>query len=262
MGHVYSGEKFECATSSEQLDLRLKLNKAYASADFDGWLLDRLAVKEGEDILDVGCGNGAQSIPLAALVGPAGSVSALDISDDSIRMLCSKVGGMNVEAITADMADLRRIIAEVFRVKRYDLAHSSYALYYAQERTEVLDAMKRALKPGGRLAVFTPIGPHGLVELAARIGPVPQPVFDSLDFGPDVLRPWFRGAFDQVDEHLFHNVISMPNEDEVIAFYRATTYYIAAAEPAIRDEVAGAIARDGAFKYEKNGFLIIGQRAR
>ena len=77
---IYSDDRFERATATAFLEKRIEINRAYASADFDAWLLERLSVRSGEDILDVGCGSGAQTVPFATLVGLTGSVSALDIS--------------------------------------------------------------------------------------------------------------------------------------------------------------------------------------
>ncbi|MEQ8700616.1 MAG: class I SAM-dependent methyltransferase [Bauldia litoralis] len=260
MSHVYEGEKFERATSRDSLAKRLKINKAYASADFDGWLMSRLAVQQGEDVLDVGCGTGAQTSLFAKLVQPGGSVSAIDISAESIAALKDRLDDTDpVQAVAADMADLRSHIDGTFAVKQFDLAQSTYALYYAKEREVVLDVMKAALKPRGRLAVFTPQGPHGLVELAARFSTVPEPVYDSLRFGAEVLAPWFRAAFETVEEHHFHNRLSIPTADEVITFYRATTYYEASAEADIRTYVEAEIAGKGVFEYEKNGYLAIGR---
>lgn len=259
MSHVYDGAKFERATSRDSLATRLNINKAYGSADFDRWLLERLRPMPGEDVLDVGCGTGAQTLPLAERVGPQGSVSAVDISAQSIATLRAALApGQRVQAEVGDMAELARLIRSVFAVKRYDLAQSTYALYYAKERLEVLRVMRDALKPGGRLAVFTPAAPHGLVDLAARCHEIPQPVYDSLNFGPDVVVPWFDANLRRVETHRFHNEISIPSVAETMTFYRATTYYDAAAEDKIRDHVAAAVAKRGAFRYEKNGFLIIG----
>src|SRR5947209_4883122 len=123
-----STERAERAQASDLLAKRIEINRNYSAADFDGWLLERLAVKPGEDVLDVGCGTGAQSIPIAGVVGPGGSVSSLDISADSIATLKSRIpAGARVEAVASDMADLARVIAGTFTTKRYDLAQSSYA---------------------------------------------------------------------------------------------------------------------------------------
>jgi ubiquinone/menaquinone biosynthesis C-methylase UbiE len=256
---IYSGQQGDRATKTEFLEKRLEINKAFASADFDGWLFERLAVKPGEDVLDVGCGSGAQSVTFSKLVQPGGSVSALDISADSVELLKQRVDpAATVEAVPVDMALLAETIAERFTVKQYDLVHSSYALYYSPQRLHVLDTMRGALKPGGRCAVFTPNEPHGLVELAGRFTAIPDTIPDSLTFGTRVLKPYFDKSFNRVEVHHFHNEISIPSSDLLIDFYRQTTYHDPAAEAPMRAIADAAIADAGVFRYEKNGYLIIG----
>jgi len=256
---IYSGDRSDRATSTSYLEKRIEINKAYSSADFDGWLFDRLAVKAGEHILDVGCGSGAQTIPFAQKVGPGGSVSALDISAESVDLLKSRIpSGANVQAVASDMNNLADVIANVFSTKTYSLVHSSYALYYSSRRLQVLDVMRGALRPGGRCAIFTTDRPHGLVDLAARFSDVPPEIGDSLEFGPKVLQPYFETHFRRFDIHRFHNVVTVPSADVLIEFYRQTTYYDAKAEPQIRAAADDAIANTGRFQYEKNGYLIIG----
>jgi ubiquinone/menaquinone biosynthesis C-methylase UbiE len=161
---IYTGDRSDRATATDYLERRIAINHAYSSADFDAWLLERLAIAPGEDILDVGCGSGAQTVPFARLVGLSGTVSSLDISADSIALLQTRIPpNARVQAVASDMNDLASVIANVFTTKRYSLVHSSYALYYSSRRLDVLDVMRRALKPGGRCAIYTPSAPHGLV---------------------------------------------------------------------------------------------------
>ncbi len=257
--NIYSGDLNTRATGTDFLEKRIEMNRTHSSIDFDSWLLDRLAVKPGEDILDVGCGSGAQTIPFAERVGDSGSVSALDISSDSVALLVSRIARQNrVQAIAADMKDLHHVIATQFKVKRYDLAQSTYALYYSGDRAQVLDTMRAALKPGGRCAVFTPNAPHGLVDLAARFTTIPAAISDCMVFGPDVLAPYFETHFAAVAVHHFHNVVTLPSADLLIEFYRQTTYHDAAAEAPMRRHVEQEIRNTGSFRYEKNGYLIIG----
>jgi SAM-dependent methyltransferase len=256
---IYSGEQAVRATGTEYLEKRIAINRAYSSVDFDMWLLDRLRISRGEHVLDIGCGSGAQALPFAKLVGPEGTVSALDISVDSIALLKSRLqDGMHVEAVAADMGNLAEIIANCFSTKQYSLAHSSYALYYSPKRLKVLDVMRDALRAKGRCAVFTPNGRHGLVELAGQFGEIPSAIRESLCFGPEVLRPYFDRHFRLVEVYHFHNLVTVPSAGILLEFYRQTTYYDCKVEPGIRAVVDEKVKVTGSFEYEKNGYLIIG----
>lgn len=263
MTSVYSGEVQERAVSTASLDTRLAVNSRYQSVDFHAWLMKRLAVAQGEQILDVGCGTGAQALRFLADIGPSGSVSALDISAESVATLVAAAGDdERLQAVAADMATLPDLLAGTFRVRQYTLAQSTYSLYYSPSRHDVLRTMAEALVPGGRVAIFNPLSPHGMVELAARYGEIPDAVYDSLEFGPTHLAPWFRELFWEVRVDIFQSLVRVTSVDDFVAFYRATTYYDAGAEASLAAHVAGEIERAGAFTYEKNGYLIQGTGRR
>lgn len=260
---IYDGAKQEAAISTESLETRLRINQAYASNDFGSWLFERLEVKSGEDILDVGCGNGAQTIPFLEKVRPNGSVCALDLSKSSIEELKEKAPtGAPLFAVASDMLQLGTLIEEVFPIKQYDLTHSSYALYYSSNREAVLDHMRESLKPGGRCAIFTPNAPHELVEFAARFHPIDKALWECFRFGPEVLKPYFDANYGSVAVHHFNNRVRLPDAETLMSFYEATTYYDAKAAPALRAEAERIVAETGAFEYEKNGYLIIGREPR
>jgi ubiquinone/menaquinone biosynthesis C-methylase UbiE len=261
MTHVYSDDVYDRAVSKEQLETRLELNRKYQSTDFQSWLLERLPLREGQTVLDVGCGTGAQTIPFLDKVGARGHICALDISEDSIQILRQKAGpNRNLTAVASDMQYLESVIRQSFQIKEYDIAHSSYALYYSPERIKVLDAMRAHLKPQGTLAIFTPNTPHGMVEAAKQVSPIPPEVEESLGFGPSILESYFRGHFWDVTVHFFHNVVSIPSLDEVLRFYRSTTYYYADRESEFANLISARIRKAGAFTFEKNGYLILGKR--
>jgi len=66
----------ECARASDLRATRIEINRNISAADFGSWLPERLAIRPGEDVLNVGSGTAAQAIPFAGLVG---SLSSLDI---------------------------------------------------------------------------------------------------------------------------------------------------------------------------------------
>lgn len=259
-GHIYNGEVQQRAINHESLNTRLEINQRYQSRDFHRWLHRRLNVVPGEHVLDVGCGTGAQSLRFLEDIGAHGSITALDINNASIEEMLHKARlDTRLQAISADMADLPELIKLRFRQKTYSLAHSSYALYYSPARLDVLRCMADNLFSHGRLAVFTPTKPHGMVEIAARFSAVPDVVFDSLEFGPSFLEPEFRSLFWEVEVHFFQSEMQVTSVEDFMSFYHATTYFSADAESAIEEFARHEIKAKGFVGYSKNGYLIMGR---
>lgn len=261
--HVYSGEFKEMAMSTSSLNTRIDLNRKYQSKNFEQWLFKRLNVVPGEHILDVGCGTGAQSLRFLDAIGSQGSVNALDLSRSSVEQLINSAGGdARLSAITEDMANLGEAIKGRFRGGRYTLAHSSYALYYSPARMDVLRVMAESLYEFGRLAVFTPVRPHGMVDIAAKFSPIPAPVLESLEFGPKVLESGFRSLFFEVEIHYFQSEMRVTSLQDFLDFYKATTYFSESALSDMSRYAEEKIVNDGAIVYAKNGYLIIGREKK
>jgi len=256
---MYEGRLAEISVSNASLEIRLDINQRFSTRDFHGWLQSRLGVCAGEAVLDVGCGSGAQSLAMLKSVGPGGSVSALDLSSDSIAGLRTAArNSPNLQATVSDMQDVGRVIRDEFRVKQYDLAQSTYALYYSARPLEVLDSMRSALKPGGRLAVCTPNDPHSLSLLCGRFLELPRLVVECGRFGPEVLEPYFRHHFTYVDIHLLRNEMTFSRSDDVMQLLQNAAYFDASIERLVRNVIDNAIAETGSFNAQKNSYLIVG----
>lgn len=250
-------------TATGSLTTRLAINQKYGAFDFHEWVLSHLAFRPGLDILDVGCGTGVHAIKALGIMNNTGSVSAMDLSVDSIAVLRENASAYhNLEATAGDMGDLDRIIHEKFHHQSYDLAYSVYALWYARDHFGVLDTMRKFLRPGGRLLICTPNAPNGLRELLKRLGQ-PRPELDQVtEFGPNVLEPYFRAYFDDVSISLRRNLLRITEIGDAIEFYRSTGYHDPSVEPRLKAQVELEIGLNGFFAFEKNNYLISGSVSR
>jgi ubiquinone/menaquinone biosynthesis C-methylase UbiE len=141
-------------------------------------LLARLSLTGGESVLEIGCGTGALTLPLAAAVGEHGRVVAVDISEPMLGAARQKVGERAVRNVTLLLGD-----AQVFELEpaAFDLATSRMGVMFFADPAAAFRNIGRALKPGGRL-VFACWGPlaenwHWLIsyDIALRhLGPPAQ----------------------------------------------------------------------------------------
>ncbi|HEX9934006.1 MAG TPA: methyltransferase domain-containing protein [bacterium] len=132
-----------------------------------------LDLKPGMNVLDLGCGPGRLTIPVAEKVGPRGEVVAIDVQAGMLRRARERT-----EA--AGLNNVRFIQAGAGKGKvergRFDRALLITVLGEILNREAALKEIYGALKPGGFLSVSEVVGdPHfqrrGKVrELAGKIG--------------------------------------------------------------------------------------------
>lgn len=115
-------------------------------------LVSLLDPQPGERCLDVGCGRGAATVPLAQAVGPAGSVEALDVSPAMVaeaRAQVDAAGLGNVTVSVGDAADLGGLGSG------YDVVASSLVLFFLPDPAAALRTWVERLAPGGRIGLTT-----------------------------------------------------------------------------------------------------------
>lgn len=116
-------------------------------------LAARSGIREGMQVLDLGCGSGAMTPGVARVVGPQGRVYALDIQVAMLRRLRAKLA----KPENQDLRNLAPVIANAqrlpFRDESLDLVYSLAAIQEMPNPQEALQEVKRVLKPDGILAI-------------------------------------------------------------------------------------------------------------
>lgn len=107
--------------------------------------LRRVSLRDGEAILDVGCGTG---VLLAAIAGraPASRLAGVDLSPVMLSVARRRLG-TRAALIAADVAHLP------FPARAFDFVVSTSALHYWHDPAAGLAEIARVLKPGGRVAI-------------------------------------------------------------------------------------------------------------
>jgi cyclopropane fatty-acyl-phospholipid synthase-like methyltransferase len=113
-------------------------------------LLKALALKPGQTVCDMGCGNGFYTLKLAKLVGERGRVLAVDIQPEMLRLLSQRAkqaGVKNIEPIQGTLIDPKLPEGKVDLILLVDVYHEF------SHPEHMLRAMRKALAPHGRIAL-------------------------------------------------------------------------------------------------------------
>jgi SAM-dependent methyltransferase len=111
-------------------------------------LISRAAIRRGERVIDVGCGTGATTLELAELVGPEGSVLAIDLSEPMLALAgcrSAERGQDHVRFLRADAQSHR------FEEAAHDLLISRFGVMFFSDPIAAFGNLRTALRRGGRL---------------------------------------------------------------------------------------------------------------
>jgi len=135
-------------------------------------ILSWLAPRAGERILDLGCGDGALS---QRILEAGAEVVGVDTSDDLLA--AARRGGIDARHIDGEKLPFER---------EFDAVFSNAALHWMRRAEDVIDGVRRALKPGGRFVAE--FGGHG--NVAACVTAM-RAAADKFGGDPALAGPWF-----------------------------------------------------------------------
>ena len=111
-------------------------------------LLRAAGLRAGMRVLDLGCGGGDATLRMAALVGTEGEVVGIDLDPSILRLARREAENQGLPVTFRHLG-----AEELDEVAAYDFAYARYLMSHLQQPGRAFEAMVRALRPGGRLAV-------------------------------------------------------------------------------------------------------------
>ncbi len=241
-------------------------------------MLDLAGIGPGSHVLDVAAGAGDQTLQAAERVGPSGYVLATDISPHILALAAENARTAGYRHVATKVAD-----GEELDVPKgaFDAVISRVGLIYFPDQQRALLAMKRALRPGGRVAAIVystaernPFFSVPVAVIRARADlppPLPgQPGPFSLG-SPGALEGALRAAgFTNVSSRLVAAPLRMSSAAECVRFeqesfgalHQMLSGLDGDARQAAWDEIAAKLEQ-----FERNGFeapceLVVGVGTR
>jgi|GEM_PF-334178 len=176
-------------------DLLASLFTLGREKDFREAMLRPARLREGENVLDVGCGTGTLAILAKQKVGPTGRIHGVDASPEMIERARSKARNAKVD-VGFEVAAAQNL---PFEDASFDVVLSTLMLHHLPRpgRSQLAAEMRRVLRPGGRaLAVDFSKGKkkkrllglfhasHGSTKLEDIIAPISASGLEIISTGP------------------------------------------------------------------------------
>ena len=241
-------------------------------------LLRRSGAAAGERALEIGCGTGAFTVPLAGAVGADGEVLGADISTAMLagaRKRLAEAGLRNVAMIEADAQTHK------FDPGHFDLIVSRFGVMFFADPAAAFANLRAAVRPGGRLC-FACWGTlddneHWLIPYRVALrhlgAPAPKPPHapGPMAFADEDYVRSFLGAAAFADVTIFREhppiAVSEPPEEAAHSCIMGPVARLidekqpdAATREAIRREVEAAFAARGTAALPSTVLLVSARR--
>ena len=155
-------------------------------------LIDALDIRAGDRVADIGAGTGFFTWRLAKRAGPRGKVYAVDVQPAMLERAAAAMkehGAANVEYVLATERDPK------LPARGLDLVFIAHSYHEFTEPETMIEALRRALNPAGRLAIVeyatekplapaSPLHKMSFDEIRSEIEPLGFDLEQILDFLP------------------------------------------------------------------------------
>ena len=105
-------------------------------------------LQTGEDVLDVGCGAGTDTLIAAQMVGPTGSVKGIDMTPGMVAKARRSTSEMGLDTVTIVEESAEHL---PFADASFDVVISNGVIDLIPDKDAVFSEIVRVLRPGGRI---------------------------------------------------------------------------------------------------------------
>lgn len=116
-------------------------------------LVEKLGIKPGHNVLDIGCGTGRLTLHVAGIVGSNGKVVGIDPSGQRIEIARRKLRYAPFDNISFEAGNSNDL--HNFKNGSFDIVYLNIVLHWIHDKEDALAQIYRVLKPGGRLGITT-----------------------------------------------------------------------------------------------------------
>jgi ubiquinone/menaquinone biosynthesis C-methylase UbiE len=213
--------KINYQETTSDLATRIDIHNKFGARDIDAWMLSILPLKEGMNILDVGCGAGKQCFSYYKHLNGKATITGGDVS---VELLAQARSEAAKRAVPIQFIDLNFNQPFSQPDATFDMASCCFAIYYAENVPFTIGEMHRVLKPGGILFTSGPMPANKQLFydiIREATGKTIPPMPGSSRYGSEFLTT-IRNIFSKVDVKIFENPLTFEAVDPFVDYTRAS----------------------------------------
>jgi len=182
-------------------------------------LLEKADLQKGEKVLDISCGTGLVTFPVADASGPAGEVTGIDLSEGMIEKAASLAEEKGISNISFKHMDAEELDLSD---SSFDIAINSLGLMYYPDPDKAIREMYRVVQPEGRAVALVwgrreACGWSGIFPIVdRRVESDVCPLFFQLGTGETLHKTFEAAGFKNVKSDRFDITLHYESDEEAI----------------------------------------------
>ena len=129
------------------------------------YLMEYVTIKDGDVILDLGCGTGYLSSILAGRVGAKGKVKAVDPDAERIGVASRDYDHVKNLTFVQGSSEEFPNMESAF----YDIIYSNHVFHWILDKDDAFNNIYKSLKPQGTVALLFPTGCPGMTKILQSV---------------------------------------------------------------------------------------------